>query len=188
MLSLDKESIKKLKAQDQNAFNQFYLQTVDMFFRYINANYYVAKADAEDVVSDFYVKFREAVKSFKEDQSFSAYFRTIFKNTLKDFFKKNTDLPFTVLDGDDPEDESFEDGLVDESDLTELLNNDFHFEHIQKAMKQLDDVSKDIIYFKFIEEKATEEIALLTWISNDTIRQRLSRAIKHLKKLLESNR
>jgi len=67
-----------------------------------------------------------------------------------------------VLDGDDPEDESFEDGLVDESDLTELLNNDFHFEHIQKAMKQLDDVSKDIIYFKFIEEKATEEIALLT--------------------------
>jgi hypothetical protein len=29
-------------------------------------------------------------------------------------------------------------------------------------MKQLDDISKDIIYFKFIEEKTNEEISLIT--------------------------
>jgi RNA polymerase sigma factor (sigma-70 family) len=101
VIAFDTENIKKLKQQDQNAFNQFYLQTVDMFFRYINANYFIAKQDAEDVISDFYVKFWEAVKSYKEDQSFTAYFRTIFKNTLKDFFKKNSDTPFTELQTDD---------------------------------------------------------------------------------------
>jgi DNA-directed RNA polymerase specialized sigma subunit len=52
-------------------------------------------------------------------------------------------------------------------------------------MKNLDDISKDIIYFKFIEEKTNEEISLITWTSHEMIRQRLSRAIKQLKKLLE---
>lgn len=183
MINIDTEHIKKLKQQDQNAFNQFYLQTVDMFFRYINANYFIAQQDAEDIISDFYVKFREWVKSYKEDQSFSAYFWTIFKNTIKDFFKKNSDTPFTDLQQND-EWEQFEDTLVDDVDITKLLENDFKFEQIEKAMKRLDDVSKDIIYFKFIEEKTNEEISLITWTSNDMIRQRLSRAIKQLKKLL----
>jgi hypothetical protein len=29
-------------------------------------------------------------------------------------------------------------------------------------MKELDDVSKDIVYFKFIEEKSNEEISAIT--------------------------
>jgi RNA polymerase sigma factor (sigma-70 family) len=181
--TFDLEHIKKLKAQDPNAFNQFYLQTVDIFFRYINANYTLSKQDAEDIISDFYVKFWEWVKSFKEDGSFSAYFRAIFKNTLKDFFKKNTDTPFTHLDNAD-ESFSFEDTLVDDTDLTLLLEQDFTFEHIQNAMKHLDDSSKDMIYFKCIEEKTYEEITVLTWLSNEVVRQRFSRAIKQLKKLL----
>ena len=185
VVEFDTENIKKLKQQDQNAFNQFYLQTIDMFFRYINANYFVAKQDAEDIISDFYVKFWEWVKSYKEDQSFTAYFWTIFKNTIKDFFKKNSDTPFTDLQTND-EWEAFEDTLVDDVDLTKLLENDFKFEQIERAMKRLDDISREIIYFRFIEEKTNEEIASITWTSNEMIRQRLSRAIKQLKKLLET--
>jgi len=184
VIEFDREHIKKLKEQDQNAFNQFYLSTVDMFFRYINANYFVAQQDAEDVISDFYVKFWEASKSYKEDQSFTAYFRTIFKNTLKDFFKKNSDTPFTDLQSNE-EWEHFEETRIDDVDVTKLLEDNFKFEQIQQAMKQLDDISKDMIYFRFIEEKNNEEISLITWSSNEMVRQRLSRAIKQLKKLLE---
>jgi DNA-directed RNA polymerase specialized sigma24 family protein len=56
---------------------------------------------------------------------------------------------------------SFEDTLIDGEDLTMLLEHDFTFEHIQKAMKELDDGNKDIIYRKFIEEKSYEEISFL---------------------------
>jgi DNA-directed RNA polymerase specialized sigma24 family protein len=65
------EHIKKLKEQDPNAFNEFYLGTVDMFFRYINANYSLSKEDAEDVISDFYIKFWEAIIHYKEELSFT---------------------------------------------------------------------------------------------------------------------
>jgi len=185
MLEFDKELIKKLKQQDHNAFNAFYLQTVDTFFRYINANYFLPKQDVEDIISDFYVKRREAIKSYDEKLSFTAYFRTIFKNIIKDHFKKSKDLPFTTLSKDEEND--FSENLMDETDLTSLIENDYKFEQIQKAIKKLDDLSKDIIYFKFIEEKSHEEIAIIMWISNDNIRQKISRAIKYLKNILESD-
>jgi len=183
----DTAFIKKLKEQDQNAFNQFYLQTVDMFFRYIQVNYFIAKEDAEDIISDFYVKFWEWIKSYKEDWSFTAYFWTILKNTIKDFFKKKSDKPFTELQNQE-DGIAFEDTLVDDTDLTELLEQDFTFDTIQEAMKQLDDNSKDMIYFRFIEEKTNEEISVITWLSNEVIRQRFSRAIKQLKKLLTQHK
>ena len=62
----------------------------------------------------------------------------------------------------------------------------FELDKIQQAMKELDDWSKDIIYWKFIEEKSNEEIELLLWISNDNVRQKISRAIKQLKARLEN--
>lgn len=184
MIAISDTQAKKLKAQDPNAFNEFYLETVDMFFRYINANYFLSKQDAEDIISDFYVKFREAVKSYNPEFSFTGYFWTIFRNTLKDHFKKSSDITFTDMKKDD-EAEDFWDTLVDEFDISQLLENDYSYERIQQAMKELDDISKDIIYFKFIEERSNEEISAITGIANDTIRQRISRAIKFLKQLLE---
>jgi DNA-directed RNA polymerase specialized sigma subunit len=55
-----------------------------------------------------------------------------------------------------------DDILKDDFDLTKFLENDFKFEQIQNAIKKLDNISKDIIYFKFIEEKTNEEISLIT--------------------------
>jgi DNA-directed RNA polymerase specialized sigma24 family protein len=54
-------------------------------------------------------------------------------------------------------------------------------------MKSLDTLSKDILYFKFIEEKSHEEISWLTGIALDAVRQRVSRALKTLKWLLNTN-
>lgn len=82
------------------------------------------------------------------------------------------------------EDEDFWDTLVDDTDITAFLDIDYDLNRIQEAMKQLDPLSKDIVYFKFIEEKSYEEIVALVEISPDALRQRLSRAIKQLKELL----
>lgn len=184
MIHFDQDFIKKLKQQDHSAFNKFYLETVDMFFRYIESNYYINNQDAKDLIADFYVKFREWVKKYDEKQSFSWYFRVIFKNLLKDFFKKNHDVPFTELESID-NNISFDETLIEEEKIEDILEKDFAFEKIQKAMKDLDDGSKDIIYWKFIEEKSNEEIEFILWISNDNVRQRISRAIKQLKARLQ---
>lgn len=185
-MQFDESFINKLKEQDHNAFNTFYLQTVDGFFRYISSNYFVNKEDAEDVIASFYVKWRDAVKNYDSKQSFSAYYWTIFKNTLKDYFKKNTDIPFSGINTDE-DSPDFEDTLMSEDDIAEFLQSDFQFEQIQEAIQKLDEISKDIIHHRFIEEKSNEEIAIILWLTNDNVRQKISRAIKLLKNLLNTN-
>ncbi|OQB40890.1 MAG: RNA polymerase sigma factor [candidate division CPR1 bacterium ADurb.Bin160] len=64
---------------------------------------------------------------------------------------------------------------------------DFQFKQIEDAMKQLDLESRELIYLKFIEEKNNTEIADILQISNDNVRQKLSRALKKLKSLLTND-
>ena len=170
--------------QDAGAYNTFYLQTVDVFFRYLQSNFFLSPEDSEDIIADFYVKFRNAVTKYDINQSFSAYVRTIFRNTLKDYFKKHKELSFSQLDGDDEEGERFEDTLIEESEVAELLQQDFELAQIKAAVQELDALSREIIFLKYIEHKSNTEIEEQLLISQEVIRQRISRALKKLRSML----
>lgn len=173
--------------QDAGAYNTFYLQTVDVFFRYLQSNFFLSPEDSEDIIADFYVKFRNAVTKYDINQSFSAYVRTIFRNTLKDYFKKRKELSFSQLDGDDEEGERFEDTLIEESEVAELLQQDFELAQIKAAVQELDALSREIIFLKYIEHKSNTEIEEQLLISQEVIRQRISRAFKKLRALLNES-
>lgn len=184
VIDFEKAFLLLLIQQDAGAFNTFYLKTVDIFFRYLQSAYFLSQAECEDIIADFYVKFRSAVTKYDISQSFSAYVWTVFKNTVKDAFKKQKELPFSYLEYEEEEGESFEDRLVDESDFSEFLQQDFELEQIQKAMQELDIVSREILFLKYIEHKENGEIEQILLISQEVIRQRISRALKKLRTLL----
>ncbi len=184
-MNFEKEFIEKLKKQDQRAFNEFYLKTVDMFFRYLHSNYFLDKEDTEDIISDFYIRWWKVVCKYDFKQSFAAFVWTVFKNIAKDHLKKRKDLWFSNLDAEDNTD--FEDTLEDEVNVLDLLEQDFQYDQIKKAMDVLDNESKEIIYWKFIEEMENDEIGKILWISNDNVRQKISRSIKKLKTLLDTD-
>jgi len=170
--------------QDEPTFNDFYQDTVDIFYRYLKSNYFLSPEETEDVISDFYVKCRNGLPKYDLNQNFSGYIWMIFKNNLKDFFKKREDTPFTLL-SNETEKADFSDGVADPNDFTELLESDFSFEYIQQAMKELDTISQEVIFLKFIEEKDYEEIADILHLSQDAVRQKCSRALKQLRSLLQ---
>lgn len=165
--------------QDEESFNKFYMETVDIFFRYLRSNYFIEEDDMQDIIADFYVKCRKWFPSFDINQNFSGWVWAIFKNTLKDFWKKKWESAFSEFDSDS--EISFEDTIEDESDYTEILNEEYTMEQIKKAMVELDSVSKEVISLKYIEDKSYWEIAWILWISQDLVRQRCSRALKALK-------
>jgi len=168
-----------LVQQDEESFNKFYLDTVDIFYRYLKSNYFISEGDIQDVITDFYIKCWNWFPSFDLNQNFSGWIWSIFKNTLKDFWKKKWETAFSEID---PENEiPFEDSLEDETDYTKILDNEYTFEQIQRAIIELDELSKEIISLKFIEEKSYKEISEILWISQDLVRQRCSRALKALK-------
>jgi RNA polymerase sigma factor (sigma-70 family) len=68
-----------------------------------------------------------------------------------------------------------------------LLESDFKINQIEDAMKKLDQESREIIYLKFIEEKDNIEIVEILGISNENVRQKISRSLKKLKSLLDTD-
>ena len=54
---------------------------------------------------------------------------------------------------------TFEDSLEDEEDFTQILDNEYTYEQIQQAMYDLDEMSKEIISLKYIEDKNYGEIS-----------------------------
>ncbi|MBR7036995.1 hypothetical protein IKI14_03910 [bacterium] len=54
---------------------------------------------------------------------------------------------------------TFEDSLEDEEDFTQILDNEYTYEQIQQAMYDLDEMSKEIISLKYIEDKSYGEIS-----------------------------
>lgn len=181
MFGFDDKFIKKLIQKDKNSFNEFYLKTVDIFFRYIKSNYFFKDADAQDLISSFYFKLWNVLELYNDWTNFSSRVWTIFRNMLKDYFKKSRDIPFSDMW---EENNDFGEWLESDKDIREFLEIDFEFNQIKSAMKKLDEVSSEIIFLKFIEERKNDEICKMLWISQDNVRQRLSRAIKKLKKLL----
>ena len=184
-LDFEKEFIEKLVKKDQNAFNEFYLKTIDVFSRYLNTNYFLDNTEIEDILADFYVKWRDVCDKYKFEQSFSAYVWTVFKNLLKDNFKKHKDIPFTSMSSGNDEDENFEDTLQDDIDIIDFLEEEFQFKQIEQAMQELDTDNRELIYLKFIESKDNNEISEILWLSIDNVRQKIFRALKKLKSLLE---
>lgn len=184
-MEFDKNFIEKIVKQDQRAFNQFYLDTVDVFFRYLKSNYFLDKQECEDIISDFYIKWRDLVKKYDSKQSFTAFMWTVFKNLTKDYFKKHKDIWFSSFKNE--ENDNFEDQIEDEVDIITLLESDFQYQQIQNAIEQLDFDSREIVFLKFIEEKSNDEISQLLWLSKDNVRQKISRSIKKLKVLLDTD-
>ncbi|NOZ44725.1 MAG: sigma-70 family RNA polymerase sigma factor, partial [bacterium] len=180
MKNFNQDFLLKLKRQDHSSFNEFYLKTVDMFFRYTKSNFFLSDEEVEDVISHFFVKYRQNLPHLDLKKSFSAYTWTIFKNTLKDYFKKTKEFNFSSLDSEDTSN-SFADEILDEASIQEILNTDFQVQYIQDAMQKLDDISRDIIHLRYIEQKSYSEIAEFLQLSPDNIRQKSSRAIKQLK-------
>jgi RNA polymerase sigma factor (sigma-70 family) len=82
---------------------------------------------------------------------------------------------------------SFEEKLEDDFDMFGLLESDFKINQIEDAMKKLDQESREIIYLKFIEEKDNIEIVEILGISNENVRQKISRSLKKLKALLDTD-
>ena len=168
-----------LVKQDEEAFNKFYMETVDIFFRYLRSNYFIDEDDMQDIIADFYIKCWNGFPTFDLDLNFSGWVWSVFKNTLKDFWKKKWETAFSEIDLDG--EITFEDSLEDEEDFTQILDNEYTYEQIQQAMYDLDEISKEIISLKYIEDKSYGEISRILWISQDLVRQRCSRALKALK-------
>ena len=184
---ISSQLFKKLKNKDSQAFEAFYQQSVDIFFRYVMANYsYLKREDVEDILSDFYMRIWKNINGVKSSATFKSWLFTVLNNWIKDFLKRKKEIYFSYLkkvDIDGGVQEVEVEG--DDKEIVDILNEDFQREDIKMALSQLPEKYKIVLFLKYVEGKSNAEIAKMLNISVDNVRQRASRGVKMLKKLLK---
>ncbi len=181
MFDFEDSFIQRLIQKDEQAFAQFYEMTVDVFYRYLMWRYFLTEWDTQDLLSDFYLKCWKWLKSYNPEYKFETYVWSILKNHAKDFFKKKKSIQL--------KDEHLDrESLIMqwEGEILNDLQKEYDYDIIHNSMQSLDESSYEVIYMRYIDEMSYEEISQFLWMSQDAVRQRLSRALKKIKNMLES--
>lgn len=188
MKEYDKKFLQQLQKHDANAFGVIYDELVDQFYRYIKSNYSLDESTIQDLLSEIFMKIWQVLPKLDPSSSLSWFLWTIARNHIKDHFKRHDEIPFANFSSNNNNEEwnhqSREDNLQDDHNIIQHVHTGFTFEQIQKAMEWIEPSYKEVIHMKYIEEYSYEEIANTLWLSQDAIRQRISRWLKRINEML----
>lgn len=182
-MNFDQSLIERILKKDEFAFAEFYQATVDDFFRYLISHYTLTDTEAQDIISDVYLKIREWLDKYDSKYLFWQFVRTILKNHSKDFFKKQKPLLFSQLEKEQ-EDYSSHHLYEEENEYWELFHFSIDNALIQKALYALDKDVQEIIHARFVLWYSYEILSQMFSISETSLRQQISRTLKKLKSLL----
>lgn len=130
--------------------------------------------DAEELTFDTFIRFFKSLKSFDTSRSISSWLFTIAHNLVVDFFRRNT-IEYEYLD----EKYSTSDSLAERFEIGKRLKQ------LETALGQLAPIDREIVILFHREELSYQEISNIVKLPVSTIKTRLHRARKKLKKLLE---
>ncbi len=131
-------------------------------------------ADAEDVVSDSFLKLVRSAPSFKEGNGY-AYVMRIVRNTALDFLRKNKRTATENID-----------------ELFSLADERYSPEHreeallLESAIGRLPPLEKRMIYYRYYLDLTVREIAREEGIGKSSAERAVVRAEELLKKFLKA--
>ena len=175
--------IQEAKLGDKEAFGRLYQLYVDRIYRFVFFRVGQQKEIAEDIVADIFVKVWEKIETFKEglpagqgrQGSFQAWVYMIARNRVIDYYRSVKN--HTAL----------HEGLIDDTkNVEETVLVGLEIERVKAALAYLTEEQQEVIVLKFIEDVPYREIAVILGKREDAIRALQSRAIKELKKILNS--
>jgi len=161
-------------------FRKFYEEYYDKIFNYIFRNVYRREL-AEDLTSQTFLKaFRFVKKTQPDIDNFNAWIYRIATNeVLKDHRKKGNKMFLSI----DDETLQLKDFIKDTStDIEKRITAQMD---LRKAFKKLHPEELIIIELYFFENKKYSEIAGILNMKENTLRSRLHRTLKKIKKHLQ---
>lgn|SRR3989344_1215893 len=174
----DPKTLMRLaKEGDSRAFNKLYRLYFTPIFRYIYFRVKI-KEVAEDLAQEVFLKVYRSLAVFKMTESPPlAYFFTVARNTVFDYWKKKKDILT-----DDLESFKIADKAKNPAEITDIKISG---EIMQKAVKKLTEEQQEVIIMKFISDLPNKEIANLLSKTEETVRQIQCRALKALRQELK---
>lgn len=170
-------SVQKILAGDKSGLREIY----DAYLSYIYQIVYGVvgrKEDAEDITSDFFIKFWQNADKYRAGTGHKGYLATMARNMAIDHmrkFKREIIDDFTVTEDEEVSikepvsEDNVEAEVIEDMSLTEALNT-------------LKPAEKQIIDMKVLSEMTFAEIAQTLNIPMGTVTWRYREAIKKLRR------
>jgi len=138
--------------------------------------------DAEDATQESLIKAFRYLKSFNKNSKFSTWLYRIVINTCKDELRKNQkDQNNLSLNNDD----NYVDAIEDESyEPLKNAENEELGKNLHKAIEQLEVTYKDAIILCDMKDYTYQEISEILEIPIGTVRSRINRGRKKLRKII----
>ena len=125
---------------------------------------------AEDIAQEAYIKAYMGVQEFQDPNKFNSWIIKIGYNTFLNHIRnKRMNIPI-------------ED--VKEFEADDQADEEFHYENLYQALNGLKARERSVIVLFYLEGYSSKEIADTLEISDEAVRQSLSRGRKRLKSLL----
>lgn len=164
---------------DREAFRRLYEKSVDELFRYAGR---ITRDEAliEDGIQDLYIKLWEKHRRLPLDAHPKAYLYTSIRNNLIRVMERHYNK-YSDVDVDQMqlgEEESAE------KDWIEGENEQFRSGSLKRALEELPDRQRELIYLKYQAGLSYEEIEEVMGITNQSLRNLMNRAMKKLRTLL----
>lgn len=180
----DKKLIFAYLNGDSNAFSLLvskYLKSVYNFAFWFSHD----PVMSEDITQESFVKIWKNLDKFKSDQNFKTWLFSIVRNTAFDWLRKRKNIPFSDLNDDGEDGDSFEDNIVDSeiAPLESIFKAEEKIE-LENAVNKLSSKYKEIVILHIFEDLTFDEISKVLDKSLNTVKSQYRRALISLRDLL----
>lgn len=181
-MTRSKDEVLKLviaaKAGDAQAFGVIYTEFLNPIFRFIRAQVR-DQVEAEDLTQDVFVKAFSRLDQFVDKgYNFSAWLYQIARTTVLDWYKKKK-----MVIVDEPEEVFGKLESPHGNPLVLALNKEKKVE-VEKALVKLSHTDREVLVLHYMNGLSHTEIAAALGLNEEAVRQRKSRGLKSLRKLL----
>lgn len=171
---MESELISKAQNGDLDAMRILYDRTFDSLYRYVRFKVSTDE-DAEDLVSEAFVRAFESIKKFRSKSSFKTYVYTIAHNLLVDYYKHKS--MHAVLDSDQVE--------IDEEHET-VSKTQKLIEKVKSLFAKLSATEQRVIELRFLSNMSVHESSIALELSESNTKVITHRAIKKMKDLINN--
>ncbi|MDP3057622.1 MAG: RNA polymerase sigma factor [bacterium] len=170
---------------NKESFAALYDEHIKSIYRFIYFKV-SSKEEAEDLASETFLKawnYLSKIDNSNKIHNFKAFLYQIANNLVIDFYRKRSLLPISLNDGE------WEDANIPDGQLSGIdkIKKDDDVEELRKAFKKIPENYSTVVIWYYLEELEVMEIAKILGKSEGTVRVTIHRALKALKKVLESN-
>ncbi|MBK8383009.1 MAG: sigma-70 family RNA polymerase sigma factor [Ignavibacteria bacterium] len=181
----DEQLILQFQNEDKGAYVEIVMRYKD---RLVNFLYRFTgnRETAEDISQETFLKLYKNKDKYSEIAKFSTWLYTIALNEARSNFRK--EKKHSAVSINDFYEDSHNDYQIRSDDYNpeEDANAETESFYIQKAINSLNEIHREIIVLRDIEELDYEEIAKTLDIPLGTVRSRINRARESLKISLDS--